>query len=675
MRTVGVDTGGTFTDLVLVAGADVTVHKRPSTPGDPGAAVAAGLAHMCGDGGPRPRVVHGTTVALNALLTGRLARTAFVTNAGFADILEIGRGERADLYALEPQKPRPLAPPELCFEVPQRTWPDPHTGAPIAVRVPSAAELERLRDAVAAARPESIAIGLLHAYADPRIERRVAEALAPLGIPMTLSAELLPEHREVERFTTALVNAALLPLMERYIAGLEARLGGARLHLLRSSGGLVAAARAAREPVRIVLSGPAGGVIGATRAAADLGFGRVLTLDLGGTSTDVAFGRAGGAGDSEEGPEGFAVELPRVAGHTLLMPSLDVHTIGCGGGSLARAGAGGALEVGPDSAGADPGPACHGKGTEPTLTDAHLVLGHLTAGAFLGGAFELDHGAALRAFEGLAQRLGLRRATGPIEAARAVVETARAAMRRAAMVMSSQRGLDPAQLPLVAFGGGGGLHAAALAERLGAHRAVVPRHPGALSALGMAFADPEADAVVSVLEPLARWSAGRLKAAFDDLVRGARAELAAEGERRRLDVVRELDLRYRGQSFELRLGAGRDPASAFHGAHAKLFGYALAEREVELVALRVRVRARGPRAAAATAPRSRTAPAAAQVGVARADFGSGSVSTPRWNRDLLPAGARVNGPARIEEYSGTTLVPPGWRARVAAGGHLLLERS
>ncbi|MBI1382049.1 MAG: hydantoinase/oxoprolinase family protein [Planctomycetaceae bacterium] len=660
-RTVGVDSGGTFTDLVAVEGDSVRVKKRPSVPADPGAAVAAGLADL----GGAERVVHGTTVALNALLTGRLARTAFVTNRGFADVLEIARQDRPDLYALEPRKPAPLVPRELCFEVDERTWPDPTSGELQRQRRPSATELAELAARVAAAAPESIAIGLLHSYGAPEIEREVADALRSLGVPITLSADLLPEHREVERYSTAAVNAALRPLMERYLGELEARLSGARLQILRSSGGFVGAARAAREPVRILLSGPAGGVLGATDAAREVGLARVLTLDLGGTSTDVAFGRVDGTR-----ADAFAIELPKLAGHTIGVPTLDVHTIGCGGGSLVRVGSGGALEVGPESAAAAPGPACYDGGGPATLTDAHLLLGQLATGAFLGGELALDVGAARRAFEPLAARLGATVET----TARAALQTAQAAMVRALRVMSSQRGLDPADLPIVAFGGGGGLHGADLAAHLGGDLAVVPRHPGVLSALGLARAAPEADASASVLEPLPRWGARRLAAAFVELEAVARAELAEEGVAGPFERRRELDLCYRGQSFELRLPNGPGLAQAFHRAHQTLFGYALPEREVLVVALRVRLAARARPRPLPAAPRTKTAPAAARLGRAAVDFGRGPVATTTWERERLPAGAVVPGPARIEEYSGTTLVPPGWGAQVGRGGHLLLRR-
>jgi N-methylhydantoinase A len=667
-RTIGIDTGGTFTDLVLAEGRALTVAKVPSTPADPVRAILAGLEHL---GGLRAgdHVVHGTTVALNALLTGRLARVALITNQGFRDLLEIARQDRADIYALHPEKPAPLVARARRFEVASRVWPAPDAPANgrarmVRVQKPSRSELARLVRAVARSGAESLAIGLLHSYADPRDERVLARALAALDLPITCSAELLAEHREYERFSTAAVNAALVPLVRAYLGSIEARLGGARLSLLQSSGGTLPAARAAREPVRVLFSGPAGGVVGATHAAREAGLGAFVGLDMGGTSTDVAFHdpARGRARALEQ-----ALEPPRVAGHPVAVPALDVHTIGCGGGSLVHVDAGGVLHVGPESAGADPGPVAYGRSDVPTVTDAHVLLGHVASGTFLGGRLDLDHAAVARAFARLARRLG----TSPSDAARAVLDVARAAMRRALGVMTMQRGQDPARLALVAFGGAGGLHAAALSAALGMRGALVPRHPGALSARGMTAAEPQRDLVETLLVPLAalerRARARRLAA----LVERAATELVAEGApRRALRFEATLDLRYVGQSFELRLADSADPRAAFHRAHRALYGYALEEREVELVCLRVRARAERPMPRTRP-PRACSVPRAARRDAAPLAFAH-RVRAQVLTREALPPGCTFTGPARIEEYSGTTLVPPGWRARVTRGGHLWL---
>ncbi len=681
-RTIGIDTGGTFTDLVLSdARGALSVVKVPSTPADPVRAILAGLQQL---GGLRPgdHVVHGTTVALNALLTGRTARVALVTNEGFADLLELGRGDRPDIYALHPVKPVPLVARALRFEVASRVWPALHPAAAGAgglerVRAPGQRELARLARAVARSGAESVAIGLLHSYADPRDELALARALAHLGLPLTCSGVLLREHREYERFSTAAVNAALVPLMRTYLGSIEPRLPGARLSLLQSSGGTLPAGRAAEEPVRVLFSGPAGGVVGATQAAREAGFPAFVGLDMGGTSTDVAFhedsaghGAAGARGAQDEPHLEQALEPPRVAGHPVGVPALDLHTIGCGGGSLVTVDAGGILHVGPESAGADPGPVAYGQSDVPTVTDAHVRLGHLASGPFLGGRLELDPGAVARAFTRLARRLS----GSPEEAARAVLDVARAAMRRALGVMTMQRGQDPARMPLVAFGGAGGLHAAALAQSLGMRGALVPRFPGALSARGMTAAEPQLDLVDTVLAPLAALTRRARKQRLSALVARARRELAAEGAAARtIRCQATLDLRYRGQSFELRLPDSTEPAAAFHRAHARLYGYALEEREIELVCLRVRarvVRAWKP----LRTPRSRALPRAA-VRERRTAVFTRAERVPVLMREALPPGCTFAGPALVEEYSGTTLVPPGWRARVTAGGHLWLARA
>ena len=676
-RTIGIDTGGTFTDLLLLEDGKgrttgrISVAKVASTPGDPARAILAGLELL---GGLRPgdHVVHGTTVALNALLTGRIARVALVTNEGFADLLEIGRQDRPDIYALHPEKPAPLVARARRFEVASRIWPaladDGRTAGRLErVRRPKPGELARLARAVRESGAESIAIGLLHSYADPRSELELARALAGLDLPITCSAVLLSEHREFERFSTAAVNAALVPLMRAYLGTLAPRLAGARLSLLQSSGGTLPAARAAEEPVRALFSGPAGGVVGATHAAEEASFRAFVGFDMGGTSTDVAFHDSARGG---ERPLEQALEPVRVAGHPVGVPALDIHTIGCGGGSLVRVDAGGILHVGPESAGADPGPVAYGASDVPTVTDAHVLLGHVASGPFLGGRLELDRRAVERAFARLAKRLRCSSA----EAARAVLDVARAAMKRALGVMTMQRGQDPARLPLVAFGGAGGLHATALAASLGMRGALVPRFPGALSARGMTAAEPQLDLVDTVLAPLASLDPRARKRRLRDLVERAERELRAQGaERRALRCEATLDLRYQGQSFELRLHDSPAAAADFHRAHARLYGYALEEREIELVCLRVRARvAQATRPS--RRPRTRGLPRSAVRDHRPVEL-ERRQRTRVLERERLPPGCTFTGPALIEEYTGTTLVPPGWRARVTAGGHLWLERT
>jgi N-methylhydantoinase A len=660
MRTIGVDTGGTFTDLVLNEDGELRAEKLSSTPADPSRAVIEGTTRL-GGAGARGELVHGTTVALNALLTGDTAPVALVTNRRFRDLIEIGRQDRPELYALHPVKPDALVTRERRFEVDQRSYPN---GAGLLhERTPTDKELDALARSIRRSGAQSIAVCLLHSYADPSIERHIAERLAKLGLPITCSAELLPAHREFERYSTALVNAALVPRVRQYLERLGAALDGDRLSVLQSSGGTLPAARAALEPARVILSGPAGGVVGAARAAREAGLESIVTLDMGGTSTDVAFHAAHGRLED-------AVSSASVAGHPIGLSSLDIHTIGCGGGSIVRVDAGGILRVGPESAGADPGPACYGKGGPLTVTDAHLALGHLAPGSFLGGAMELDIESTTRGFAELAKTLG----TKPRRAAEAVLEVARAAMRRAALVMSMQRGKDPSQLGLVAFGGAGGLQAAALADALGLAGALVPRLPGCLSAFGMAHAGATCDHSAAVLAPLADWKPGRRKPLFAQLARDVKAELTSAGyAARRIEFEYGLDLRYEGQSYELTLPeTGRELEADFHARHESRYGWQLSDRAVQLVQVRVRGSVRRPEIAAAGG-RKRPAPRSARTGTRASALGDGA-QVPVIDRESLAPGHWLDGPAVLEEYSGTTLIPAGWRAEVRPGSHLWLTR-
>ena len=668
---VGIDTGGTFTDVVLEgAGEGPRVVKVRSTPDDPGRALLEGLDALgltAGERG-RVRVVHGTTVALNALLQRATPAVALVTNEGFRDLVEIDRQARPDLYALEPVRPAPLAPRELRFELGQRTVRI-EAGDFVEERRPTDEEIARVADAVAASGARSAAVCLLHSYGDPGPERRVAEALRARGVAATASADLVAEYREAERFSTALCNAALVPVVQRYLDRLGEALGGTGLDVLASSGGSLSAASAAREPVRVLLSGPAGGVVGAARAAAAAGHAAIATLDMGGTSTDVAFH------DPARGLGALGEEV-RVAGHAIAVPTLDMHTIGCGGGSLARVDAAGSLRVGPESAGADPGPIAFGRGgTIPTVTDAYVVLGRIPHAplerGFLGGALSLDVAAAERAFDALGERLG----TDGVSAARAVVATANASMRRALGVMTMQRGRDPRETPLVAFGGGGGLAGADLAGALGMPCALLPLAAGVLSAAGMARADAAADRSRTVLRPAGELDQAAREAIVSALAAEASAEL--EGGPGSVDLESSFALRYRGQSYDLGVpGDAEDLEGAFHEAHEARFGWRLEDHPVEVVTARVRATRR---MAGSTAPGAATPgadfshePLAHQ----RVHLDSGEVDVPVIAReDLAGAGAPLVGPAIVVEYAGTAWVPPGWTCTLRGGGALELAPS
>jgi N-methylhydantoinase A len=648
---VGIDTGGTFTDFVCFERGGIRVHKRPSTPDDPARAVLAGLHELLGDRGAAA-ITYGSTVATNAVLQRRGARVLLVTTAGFEDVLEIGRQARPELYALEPVRPSPLAPRRRRLGVAERVA---FTGE--VLRALSAAAIRRAVAAARASGVEAIAVCLLHAYANPAHERRLGRALAALGIPVSLSHALGAEYREYERTSTTVLNAYVAPVMRRHLGELQRGVGRATLRVMQSSGGAISAARASREAVRTLLSGPAAGVVGALTAARRAGIARAITLDMGGTSTDVSLID----GDVRQQTDWTIDDLP------VTVPAIDIHTVGAGGGSIAYCDAGGALKVGPQSAGADPGPACYGRGSDPTVTDADLSLGRLIPDAFLGGEMPLDGARAARALSRLARRLGL-----SVEmTAEGIVRVVHAAMDRAIRRISVERGHDPRDYTLIAFGGAAGLHAAELAGALGVDRVLVPLHPGLLSAWGAATADLRRDYVqtVRLISP----AAADLRARLRPLLSRARRELRAEGARPgAISVSALLDVRYAGQSYELPVGMSAAYAEAFHRAHQRRYGYADRLRPVEVVNLRVVGSA--PVSVRLSTPRAARTPVTPLIRPHRVFWGGRWRRGMRCDRAALHPGAVVDGPAIVTELSATTLVPPGWRLRCTGGGALLLER-
>ncbi|MBI1798604.1 MAG: hydantoinase/oxoprolinase family protein [Candidatus Eisenbacteria bacterium] len=643
---VGVDTGGTFTDFVALSSGRLIAFKIPSTPHAPARAVLEGLERS---GAARDtRVRHGSTIATNALLERRGARVTLVTTRGFEDLIEIGRQDRPDLYALAPRRVEPLVTASRRVGVDERLD---SAGETLRVLSPRA-----LADAVRAARatrPHAIAIGLLHAWAHARHERRLERALAALGVPVTRSSALCPEVREYERLATTVTNAYLAPRVAAYLREI-ARGTRARLEIVLSHGGTAPAARAAREPVRQLLSGPAAGLRAARDVARACGFTRALTLDVGGTSTDVAY------------VEG---ELPRrrareVAGFPVLLPILDVHTVGAGGGSIASVDDGGLLEVGPASAGAVPGPACYGRGGPATLTDALVTLGRLPIAALAEGALKLDPAAARRALASLAKRLPGRDA---IAAAEGVVQVAEARMEAALRRVSIERGHDPRGAALVAFGGAGGLHACALAEALGCEAAVFPTHAGVLSALGALIGGSRRERSRSVMRDARDRAA--LERGFLDLERRVLGEFPA-GERGSVSLERIVLARYRGQAHEIEVGHGRDWVAGFHRAHERRFGFSIPAAPVEAVTLEVRGGTPGEFVPRARPTRRKGAPEWARVRESGAWRRSRVVG-----RDTLAAGARLRGPAVVTDAGATLWIASGWTARVHASGGLVLRRS
>jgi N-methylhydantoinase A len=659
MHRVGIDTGGTFTDAVSPDGAGgFKVYKCATTPREPARAVLTALAELASTEQP-VELVHGTTHATNALLTGTLGRVALLTTAGFADLLAIGRQHRDQLYALEPHPVRPVQNRKWVFEVQERLAADGRV-----LEALTDAEIARLFKQVKRAKPQAIAIALLHAYRDGRHERRLGRALKKLGLPVFLSCEVAPEYREFERATTTWADAALAPVVGPAMAVLDRQVqqtwgAASRVRIMRSDGGTASAAAAGADPVHLALSGPAGGLSAAATLAQARSDGAILTLDMGGTSTDVALL---GEGELPLGP----VEI---GGLCLLARGLPIHSVGTGGGSLADWDQGGALQVGPDSAGAEPGPICYQRGGQRvTVTDAHLVAGRLHPQYFLGGQFELEISAARTAMKNLGKPSGM----NALQTARAVLEVATADMERALRRISLAEGHDPRSLCLYAFGGAGGLHAAWLAGLMDMRRVLIPPHAGAFSAVGLLAAPARRTLVQAVLQELPGVTARRHL--FQPLIEQAKAELKAEGvPSSRIQVRRILELRSVGQAAEFALPEGPRLLERFHDEHYRRFGYRRTESPVLLVNLRLM--ADGPLQSPWQKRRLRRVKAQ-PLDKRPAIFpeNQGEAMASWYRREDLSPGAFLAGPAVVAEYSGTTVVPKGWTANIDAYGALELSR-
>ncbi|MCU1221396.1 MAG: 5-oxoprolinase (ATP-hydrolyzing) [Candidatus Angelobacter sp.] len=656
---IAIDSGGTFTDCVWLQDSTLRILKVFSTPADPAQAIADAVHTIAGDAQDIV-VLHGTTVGTNTLLQRKGARVAFVTTAGFEDSIEIGRQHRPRLYDFFFEKDPALSPAELRFGVNERT-----SAEGTVLRAPASASLEALVAQIAAQKPQAVALSLLFSFANPANERAVAAALAALHLPVSISHQILPEFREYERASTVLVNAYLQPVMQSYLQKLQQRAGAggkrARIFVMQSSGGITALATAAEQPVRTVLSGPAGGIVGAAAVAQRSWFDRIITFDMGGTSSDVALidGRPTTTNEAD------------VAGLPVRVPVLDIHTVGAGGGSLARFDAGGALRVGPQSAGADPGPICYGKGDRPTVTDANLLLGRLPADQFLGGGFQLD---LPRTQKLVAQWLKKNHSSlSPEEFAAGVVRVVNANMEKAIRVVSIERGQDPREFSLVAFGGAGAMHACDLAQSLRIPRVIVPAYPGALSALGILISDVVKDHSRTVLlrvAPGAAFSA-QLDPVFAELKQGIAAELKKEDWQGRAVFEPSCDVRYRGQGYELNLPYTADVLQRFHAEHNRRYGYSSPERDAEIVTVRMRGRVASPEKLSRL--KIREEQGTFKASTVMAYFAGRRHKTQILPRHSIQKGKRYRGPAIITEYSATTVILPGLIYRKDQAGNLLIE--
>ena len=677
---IGVDSGGTFTDVCLFdeTTGRIAVWKVSSTPADPSRAVATGvedgLAQIAASAGDVAYFGHGTTVATNALIQHRGARIGLVISAGFRDLLEIGRQKRPELYDLQADKPPVLVERRLRLDVPERLRHDGSIETPLDAGALRAA-VRALRDAKVA----GIAICFLYSFLDPRHEaeaRRIIVEEFP-GAFICASHEVAPEFREYERLSTTVVNAYLGPVMEFYIRGVAERLTGLGIkpkpHLTQSNGGVIGFDTAARLPVRTILSGPSTGVVGARVTAGLAGFDDIITFDMGGTSTDVAL---------IQGGEALLAREAVVHGYPIKAPMLDIHTVGAGGGSIAHIDSGGLLKVGPRSAGADPGPACYGLGNdEPTVTDANIVLRILNPAALLGGRMTMRPDLAHAAIDRLGASLGI----GATAAAQGIISVVTANMARAIRVISVQRGHDPRDYTLVAFGGAGPLHAAQLAAELEVKRVLVPRNPGILCAMGLLLADLRTDFAATRLLPLSSAViedvAGIVAGLRERCERWFEEESIAPAARR---IAFTVDMRYAGQNYELSVPlpdgtvnpAAIDAlAAGFAAAHRRLYGFVAEEDPIQLVTFRAEATGIVRKAELRPGPDSGSDPREAICG--RRDVwlpeAGGFVSCPLYDRDCLAAGNRIIGPAIIEQMDATTFLPQGAVATVDPYLSLVME--
>ncbi|OFV93914.1 MAG: hypothetical protein A3F68_00300 [Acidobacteria bacterium RIFCSPLOWO2_12_FULL_54_10] len=687
---VGIDTGGTFTDFVVIENSRFRVFKVFTDPGYPESAILKEISRLYESNNHKQLVIfHGTTVGTNTLLERRGAKVALLTTSGFEEVIDIGRQNRKNLYNLNLLKDAPLIPDDLRWGIRERVSSD-----GINCEKPQKAELKRIRKELAKSRAESVAVCLLFSFVNPANEQSVVKELQELGLPISISHEILPIYREYERLSTVLINAYLAPRVGKYLSNLEAGLNRTsktkdsspaehKLYIMQSSGGVTSAKRASREPVRTILSGPAGGVVATRRLGDALQLERVISFDMGGTSADVSLfvGNPRTINDANLG------------GLPVAVPVLDVHSVGAGGGSIARLDEGGSLRAGPESAGALPGPACYGRGgTQPTVTDAHLLLGRIDEEQFLGGNYRLNKKNAQTAFEDFLRRRSarLKRMTAaiktPIDLARGMLAVANATMEKALRVISVERGHDPRDFALVSFGGAGGLHAVDLARALGIRKVIVPENPGTFSAQGVLLADLVKDLSKSELmrvpreeinDRLPRFSRFRqmVNRGYEKLEIAGKAEMRADRfPSGRILAERKLDVRYVGQSYELEVAWSSEFSEEFHALHQRAFGYCDRERELEIVNLKLRL------SISMSKPKIRKERLGKSTDAAPAFlnrkfvwFASRKHPTSLYDRSKLRPGMKIKGPAIVAEYSSTTVIPPGATCEVDGYRNLIIN--
>ncbi len=654
MEIVGVDTGGTFTDFIYKHNNRWGVYKILSSPQNPAEAVLRGLRHVLKT--DTYRVIHGSTVATNAILERKGAYTAFITNKGFEDIIEIGRQNRTELYNLHYRRNPQLVPRELRFGIDCRI-----DSSGRVVKEIDESELDRLAMLLEKVKPEAIAVCLLFSYLNPKHELKIEEKLSHLKVPISLSHRILSEFREYERASTTIINAYVSPKMKRYIQNIIDEIGDNELRIMQSNGGSISADVAMKEPVRTILSGPAGGAVGAFEIGKMAGYRKLITFDMGGTSTDVSL---------------IDNRLPltfesRISDFPVKVPMIDIHTVGAGGGSIAYMDAGGSLKVGPESAGADPGPICYGKGERITVTDANLYLGRLVADFFLGGNMRLDEERLRRYFSSTAKQMGLTE----LELAEGILDVANASMEKAIRVISVERGFDPREFVLFSFGGAGGMHAAFLARLLHIPQVFVPNNPGILSAIGMLMADIIKDYSFTVMLKSENTNYEDLKKRFEPLDRRGIDDLRQEGiSDENIVLEHYLDMRYFGQSYEIMVPFDEHYIESFHRLHEQTYGYSDKSKRVEIV--NIRLRARGipdkPQFDTMEYAGEKLDPSAI-LGSKEVVFESRSTKTTIIDRNKLAHGNVIEGPSIVVEYSSTIVIPPDAKATVDKFGNLIID--
>lgn len=650
---VAVDTGGTFTDFYLVDDTQIRTHKVLSTPKDPSIAILKGLKEM---GFVAGEIIHGSTVATNALLEHKGACIALVTSAGFEDVIEIGRQNRQELYNIFTKPIAPLVKKQDRFGIRERM-----DSSGKILNFINKTDIKKVTRTIKGSRIQAIAICLLNAYANPKHENEIAAILNRLDLPLSLSSRICPEFREFERTSTTCANAYLSPIMSHYLRRLQKKVSQP-IRIMQSNGGSLTVGEATEESIRTLLSGPAGGALGALRSGLASGYDRILAFDMGGTSTDLTLIDRGLELTSESVLGGYPIKTPMIR----------IHTIGAGGGSIARIDVGGALQVGPESAGASPGPIGYGLGgKECTITDAHIYLGRIHPDYFLGGTMKLTPNKVTQPMRQLSKKMNL----GMNETADGIIQVANANMARALRVISLERGYDPRQFTLVAFGGAGGLHACELAETLEIPRVLVPVSPGILSAFGMAHTDWVRDYVQTILLSEKKATSLRLNRELNRLKKKAKQEASRSGHSpHQLIYKAELDVRYQGQSYELRIPLTTKYRQAFHRAHQKQFGYT--HRGYALEVVNVRLQARYPlkyrQKPESLLPQKRKQPKPADQRQLywQKKFWKSSL----YEREQLAVHSVIRGPAIIAEYSATTFVPPGWNLKCDKNGNLIISQ-